>query len=273
MVKIAASAAIKAYIPTRPRLGSLHSSAVRGSVKDVVVIALAPLLVLPVRISRMLKVPQGAAALNYRDRREVIGRRRRIRGPLECPGVPRIASSGFAPEIGPEQVSQEDQNPGGLEENSEGHNEVPCVPTAARLVGVYPSRHAQQSWDMHEVEGQVEADYEKPEMQFTERLAVHLPRHLREPVVKGPEKSEENAADNHIVKMRDHEIRISQVPSEGRDTQHHASEAGRQELKEKGNAKQHRSLELNLSSPHGCQPVEDLDSSRDRDGHRRQHEK
>src|SRR6266851_191345 len=126
---------------------------------------------------------------------------------------------------------------------------------------------------MHEVEGQVEADYEKPEMQLTERLVVHLPRHLRGPVIKGPKKSEENAADNHIVKMRDHEIRISQVPSQRRDTQHDSSEAGRQELEEKGNAKKHRGLELNLSSPHGSQPVEDLDSSRDRDGHRRQHEK
>src|ERR1700675_554230 len=106
----------------------------------------------------MLKVPERAAALNYRDRGEVVGRRRRIRGPLERPGIPRITSSGFAPEIGPEQVSQEDQNPGSLKENSNGHNEVPRVPTTPRFVGVDPSRHAQQSWDMHEVEGQVEAD-------------------------------------------------------------------------------------------------------------------
>src|SRR5258708_7051412 len=103
MVKIAASAAIKAHIPTRLRLRSLHLSSAWGSGKDVVVIALAPLLVLPVRIGRMLKVPERAAAPNYRDRGEVVGRRRRICGPLECPGVPRIASSSFAPAIGPEQ--------------------------------------------------------------------------------------------------------------------------------------------------------------------------
>ena len=112
----------------------------------------------------MLKVPERAAALDRRDGMEVVCRRRRIRGPLECPGVPRITSRGFAPEIGPEQVSQEDQNPGSLEKNSDGHNEVPRVPTPPRLVGVDPSWHAQQSGDMHEVEGQVEADYEKPEM-------------------------------------------------------------------------------------------------------------
>jgi len=31
-----------------------------------------------------------------------------------------------------------------------------------------------------------------------------------------------------------------------------------QELEEKGNAEQHRGLQLNLSSPHGCEPVEIL---------------
>ena len=43
-------------------------------------------------------------------------------------------------------------------------------------------------------------------------------------------------------------------------------------MEEKANAEQHRRLEVNLSSPHGCQPVEDLDAGRDGDGHRRQHE-
>src|SRR5438270_8507342 len=154
----------------------------------------------------MLKAPARTPTLNHRDGGEVIGGRRRIRGPLKGPGVPRIASGGLTAEIGPDQVSQEDQNSDSLEENSDGHDEVPRVPTTARLIGVDPSRHAQQSRDMHEVEGKMEADYEKPEMQLTERLAVHLPRHLRKPVIKGAEKSEENAADNHIVKMRDHEI-------------------------------------------------------------------
>src|SRR4029077_10150300 len=112
----------------------------------------------------------------------------------------------FAPEIGLGQISQEDQNPGSLEENSDGYDEVPSVPTPSRFVGIDPSWHAQQPGDVHEVEGQVEADDEKPEMQVAQPLAVHLPRHLREPVVERTKKSEDNAADNHIVKMRDHKI-------------------------------------------------------------------
>src|ERR1700674_3619893 len=158
MVKIAASAAIRAYIATRPRAGSFHSISGGGNVINVVFIMLTPFLVLPVRIVRVLKVPERAAALDRGNGVEVVCRRRRIRGPFERPRIPGITSSGFATVIGPEQVSQEDQDPCGLEENSDGHDDVPCVPAASRFVGVDPSRHAQQSWNMHEVEGQVEAD-------------------------------------------------------------------------------------------------------------------
>src|SRR5437588_12953846 len=164
MVKIAASAAIRANIPTGPRAGRAHSNLPSAIVMDVAFIAFSPLFVIPVRISRMLKIPERAAALDGRDGIEVVCRRRRIRRPLECPGVPRITSRGFAPEIGPEQVSQKDQNPGSLEENSDGHNDVPRVPTAPRFVGVDPSRHAQQPWDVHEIECKVKADKEKPKM-------------------------------------------------------------------------------------------------------------
>src|ERR1700722_3267137 len=154
----------------------------------------------------MLEIPKRTAAPDSWGGGEVVCRRRPIRGPFESPRIPRIVSRGLAPIVGPEQISQEDQNRNRLEENSHGHNEVPGVPTAPRLVSVDSSRHAQQSWNMHKVEGQVKADKKKPEMQPAERLAVHLPRHFREPVVKSSEKTEENAAHNHIVKMRDHEV-------------------------------------------------------------------
>src|SRR5271155_3186537 len=143
MVKIAASAAIRADIPTRPRLGSRHSVSVRGSVKDVVVMALAPSFELPVRIVRMLKIPERAPALDRWNDGKVVCGRRRIRGPFEGPGIPGIASGGLATVVRPDQVPQEDQDPGGLEEDSDGYNEVPCVPTAARLIGVDSSWHAQ----------------------------------------------------------------------------------------------------------------------------------
>src|ERR1700688_4274746 len=177
MVKIAASAAIRAHIPTRPRAGSFHSSRAGRFIvvaPNIVFIALVPLLVFPVRIVRILKIPERAPALNRWHEGGGICRRRRIRGPFESPCIPGIASGGFATVVRPEQVSQEDQDSGSLEEISDGYNEVPCVPTAARLIGIDSSRHAEQSGDMNEVEGKVEADYEKPEMDFAERFAIHL---------------------------------------------------------------------------------------------------
>src|SRR6267154_4362408 len=127
MVKIAASAAIRAHIPTRPRVGSFHSSRAGRFIvaaPTIVFIALVPLLVFPVRIVRMLKIPKRAPALNRWNDGEVIGGRRRIRGPFESPRIPGIISGSFATVVGPEQVSQEDQNPGSLEENADGYNEV-----------------------------------------------------------------------------------------------------------------------------------------------------
>src|ERR1700676_658042 len=111
MVKIAASATIRANIATLPRSGSSHSSCCAGSAVDVAFITLAPLLVLPIRIVRMLKVPEPTATLYLWNRSEVINRWRRIGGPFESPRIPRIVASGFATEIRPDQVSQEDQNP------------------------------------------------------------------------------------------------------------------------------------------------------------------
>src|ERR1700739_1125710 len=174
MVKIADSAAIRADIPTRPRLGSRHSSSVRDSVKDVVVMALAPSFVLRVRVVRMLNIPERAPTLDRWNVAVFIRRGRRIRGPFQSPRIPGVASGGFATVVRPEQVTQKHHKPGGLEENPDGYNEVPCVPTTARLIGIDSSRHSQQSWDVHEVEGQVEADQEKPEMQFAEPLAIHF---------------------------------------------------------------------------------------------------
>ncbi len=105
------------------------------------------------------------------------------------------------------------------------------------------------------------------------RLVVHSSGHLREPIVEGPEEREENAAHDDVVEVRHHEIRIAELPVEGRGAQHDPGQARDQELKQEGDAKQHRRLEVNLPAPHGGEPVEDLDSGGNRDGHGRQHKK
>src|SRR6202007_205933 len=117
----------------------------------------------------------------------------------------------------------------------------------------------------------MESDEEDPEVKFTERLAVHLSGHFREPVIEGAESRKENAAHDDVVKVSHNEIGIPKVPIERRRAQHDPCEAGDQELKEKSRREQHRRLEVNLSAPHGREPVEDLDAGGNGDGHGGEH--
>ena len=54
-----------------------------------------------------------------------------------------------------------------------------------------------------------------------------LPDHLREPVVEGAEEREEDSADDHVVEVRDHEVRVAKLPVERRRAQHDAGQARR----------------------------------------------
>ena len=69
---------------------------------------------------------------------------------------------------------------------------------------------------MHEIEREVEPDDEQHEVQLAQSLAVHLSRHLREPVVEGAEKREQDSADDDVVEVRHHKVGVSKLPIEGR---------------------------------------------------------
>src|SRR6476646_5344517 len=133
-MKIADSAAMRETIPTRPREGSSHGSSAPGMVIGVALIALSSLLVPPVRIFRVLEIPERPPTSDRWNQREVICGRRRGRGPLECPGIPWIAPCTLAAEVGHEQVSNEDQYAGGLKDHPNGRQEIPDVPTASGFV-------------------------------------------------------------------------------------------------------------------------------------------
>src|SRR5437762_3454129 len=64
---------------------------------------------------------------------------------------------------------------------------------------------------VHREEGRVEADERQPEMQLPEPLVVHAAGHLREPVVDPGEDREQRAAEEHIVDVRDDEVRVADV--------------------------------------------------------------
>src|SRR5258707_13672488 len=49
--------------------------------------------VFPIRVARVLDVPKRPATFNGRNFGKIMFRRRRTRGPFECPGIPGIVSS------------------------------------------------------------------------------------------------------------------------------------------------------------------------------------
>src|ERR1700722_3030699 len=118
--------------------------------------------------------------------------------------------------IRPEQVGNENQNGRGLEEDADGHDQIQGVPTTPRLVGINAAGHSEKAGNVHEIEGQMEADDEEPEVQFAECLVVHLSGHLRKPIIKGAKRRKKNRAYDDVMKVCDDEVGIPEVPREGR---------------------------------------------------------
>src|ERR1700722_10338044 len=125
---------------------------------------------MPIGIFRMLKVPQRPAAPDLGNGGKVICWRGRRSGPFKRPCVPRIAPGKPAPPVRPKQVADEHQHARRLKEYAYGHDEIPDVPASSRLVSIDSAGHPENAGNMHEIEGQMESDDEKPEMKFAECL-------------------------------------------------------------------------------------------------------
>ena len=145
----------------------------------------------------------------------------------------------FALEVRTHQVVDEDKNAGCLEDGADADDHVQDLPAAARLVGIYAARHAEQPGNVHEVEGEMKADEKKPEVPLAELLAHHPAGDLGVPVVEGAKERKQNRADQHVVEVRDHEVRVAQLPVEGSGREHDAGEPGDEELKQEADAEHH----------------------------------
>src|SRR5207253_9132123 len=91
--------------------------------------------VLPVRIGRMLEIPEWATALDGWNDGEVIRRRRRRCRPLKGPGVPRVAARSLALEVRPHEIRHENHDTQRSKEYGDADDDIPHVPSAARAIG------------------------------------------------------------------------------------------------------------------------------------------
>ena len=220
----------------------------------------------------MLQVPQGTPALHRRNGRKVIDRWRRSGGPFERPRVPGIGPRDSALEIRPQQIENEAADRDSLKNNAAAYDQVPDSPAAVDLIGINPARHSENARDVHEIEREMEADQEKPKVPLAQRLVQHAAGHLGKPIVEGGEDREEDCAHQDIVEVRDHEIRSAELPVEWRGGEHDAGKTRHQKLEEERDTKQHCDGEADVSAPERRDPVEDLDSGRNRDDHRGERE-
>src|SRR6185437_6732743 len=287
IVKIAVSPAMRENIPTRPREGSVQGVSVIGMVagselmyylrkidgcKFETVFHVIALLIPPVRIFRMLEVPKRPPALHFRNGREVVcGWRRRSR-PFQSPGVPWIIAGRASSKVRPEQVESEAQHRRGLEQDSDGHDHVPRFPPSIWFIGVDAPRHSQNSHSVHEIKREVEPNKEEPKMPLAEGLIEHPPGHFGIPVIESAEEGKKDSTHDYVVEMSDHKIGATELPVEGRGSEHNSRQTGDEKLEQKAEAEQHGRGITDLSAPHRTQPVEDLDAGRHGNGHACEHE-
>ena len=143
---------------------------------------------------------------DLRDLVEVEDRRRGRDLPLERARVPGVRLGDRAAHPARDHVVDEEHE---RRPEHEGRDRDEEVEVAERLVVVGDApRHPAQADVVHREERRVEADERQPEVPLPERLGVHPPGHLREPVVDARVDREHGAAEEHVVDVRDDEVRV-----------------------------------------------------------------
>src|SRR5882757_5889868 len=90
----------------------------------------------------------------------------------------------LAPEVSPHHVVEKTQEASRLKDGSNADDQIPHLPSAACLVGIDAPWHTEHARNVHEVEGEVEANQEEPEVPLAQCLAHHPARYLGIPVVE-----------------------------------------------------------------------------------------
>ncbi|SHP15662.1 Uncharacterised protein [Mycobacteroides abscessus subsp. abscessus] len=118
----------------------------------------------------------------------------------------------------------------------------------------------------------MEADEGQPEVELAQALIEQTARHLWEPEVDAGVGREHDGAEEHVVEVRDHEVRVGDVEVDRGHGQQHAGQTTEEERDQEADGEDHRGLEGQLPLPHGADPVEELDTSGNRDQERHEGE-
>src|ERR1041384_4340277 len=122
---MALSAMMRQLMPTTPLDGARPESGSKEAVSVAAFMACSFLsFEFPIRIRRVLDVPERPAAFNRWDLSEIVFRRRRACGPFQRPSIPGIVSGRPSFARGSEKVEHEDEDPNCLEEDAQSDHEI-----------------------------------------------------------------------------------------------------------------------------------------------------
>ncbi|MNI00884.1 hypothetical protein D3C73_537000 [compost metagenome] len=122
---------------------------------------------------------------------------------------------------------------------------------------------------MHREEADIKADKHQPEGHLAPGIGKLLSCHEGEIIVDAGDDREEHAADDHVVQMRNNEIRIMRLPIERHERHHHAGQATDGEDRQTACPEQHWHGKDHAARQHGGDEDENLHPRRDRHGLRR----
>ena len=97
---------------------------------------------------------------------------------------------------------------------------------------------------MEDEVGQVHADEGEPEVDVTQPLVVHPTCHGREEEVQRGEHAHHCPAEEHVVQVGHHPVRVLDLDVQGEGAVEHPRDAADDEQKEEAYAEHHRCLEL-----------------------------
>src|SRR5437867_6745914 len=178
----------------------------------------------PLRILRVLLVPERVASMHNGYLLEIVVRRRRRDRPFQRAPIPRVMAGCLPASQAVDEIDYENENGSRDCEGPDRRKQVPEVPSLALRIGRDATGHAEKPGDVHRKERQVEADEHQPEMYLSQPIVQELAGQLRHPAVEAGEQSEDRAAEEDVVEMRHDAILARLLVIRRHDRMRHAAQ-------------------------------------------------
>src|SRR6202034_8453 len=201
---------------------------------------------------------------------EIVDRRRRVRDPLQCGGIPGILACDGAVLQAPEKIEKKDQLSSSGDKRRVGHEHMERLKNgsvgSAGGISV-ASNPARDSHKMHGHEDAIGSYKGEPEVKLSQWFAHHATKHFREPEIGGGKNSKDGSHTHHQMKVRDNVVSGVKHIVHGRLRQEQAGESAAHKQRNETKRKKHGRLELNFAAPQRSNPVESLDRGRNANRH------